>query len=74
MPCLFRDSGVWPLLSCIGNLVSQKTRIVKCGVFRTGELVSATITVYLRPMSKYIAPSSSVTSKILQYSILSVIL
>ena len=51
MTCLVIDSGVFPPLSYIGILVSQLTRLVECGVFRMGELVSATITVYLRPMS-----------------------
>ena len=52
MPCLVIDSGVWPHMSCIGTFVSQNTRLVECGVVRTGEPVSATITVYLRPTSK----------------------
>ena len=73
MPCFVIDSGVWPPLSCIGALVSHNIRLVECGVVRMGEPVSATIAIYLRRMRKLIAPSSSVTSKILQYSILSVI-
>ena len=52
MPCFVIDSGVWPPLSCIGALVSHNIRLVEYGVVRMGELVSATITVYLRPMSK----------------------
>ena len=52
MPCIVRDSGMWPPLSCIGTLVSHKVRLVECGVVITGDLVSATITVHLRPMSK----------------------
>ena len=65
---------MWPPLSCIGTLVLQDMRLVECGVARMGEPVSVTIIVYLRPMSKLISPSSSVTSKILQESIPSVIL
>ena len=52
MLCLVRDSGVWPPLYFIGTLVSHKARLMKCGLVRTGEPVSAIITVYLRPMSK----------------------
>ena len=52
MPYLVRYSGVWPLLYCVGTLVSQKTRLVECGIFRTGELVFVTITVPLRYTSK----------------------
>ena len=65
---------MWPPLSSIGTLVSQNTRLVECGVVIMGEPVSVTITVYLRPRSQLISPSSSVTSKILQDSIISVIL
>ena len=50
-------------MSCIGTLVSKKTILVECGVVRMREPVSATITVYFIPMSKWISPSSSVTSK-----------
>ena len=73
MPFLVIDSGVWQPLSFIGTLFLQKTRIVECGVVIMGEPVSATITVYSRPISKLIYPSSSVTSNFLQESILSVI-
>ena len=52
MPCLVRDSGVYKTMSFIGDLVSHKTRIVECGVVRMGGLVYATITIYLRFMSK----------------------
>ena len=74
MPCLVRYRVAWTYRSCVWTFVSQKTRILEFGVIRMGYMVYATITVYLRPMSKWIAPSSSVTSKILQDSILSVIL
>ena len=52
MPCIVRDIIVWPPLSCIGTLVSQKTGLVECGMVIIGEPVSATITVYLISMSK----------------------
>ena len=52
MPCIVRDSGVWPPMSYIGTFGSQKTMIVEYGVVRMGDTVSATITVYLIPMSK----------------------
>ena len=52
MPCLVRESRVWPPLYSIGNMVSHKTRLVACGVVRTGVPVSNTITVYMIPMSK----------------------
>ena len=55
------------------GLDSQNTRLVECGVVRMGEPVSTTNTLYFIPMSKLIAPSSSVTYKVLQDSILSVI-
>ena len=57
MPCIVIESGVWPPLSFIGPLVSQKTRLVERGVVRMGDLVSAIITLYLRLMSKLISPS-----------------
>ena len=53
MPYLIRYIGVWPLVFFVGNLVSPKTRIVECGIFRTREPVSATITVYMRFTSKW---------------------
>ena len=56
------------------GLDSQNTRLVECGVVRMGEPVSTTTTLYFIPMSKLIAPSSSVTSGILQDSIITVIL
>ena len=43
-------------------LLSQKTRLVECGVFRMGDPVSVTITVHLRFISKLIDPSSSVSN------------
>ena len=73
MPCIVKDSGVCLSLSCIGTLVLNNTRIVECVIVIMGDTGSATNTVYLRPMSKWITPSSSVTSKILQDSIFSVI-
>ena len=50
MPCLVRDSVVWTPLSFIGTLVSHNTILVECGVVRMGGTLSATITVYMRPM------------------------
>ena len=44
------------------TLVSQKTRLVDCGIFRMGDMGSVSVNVHLRPMSKLIASSSSVTS------------
>ena len=52
MPCIVRYSGMWPLLSCVGTLVSQNTRLAECVIFRMEELIFFTITVHLRPMSK----------------------
>ena len=74
LSCLVRYHGMCSSLSCIGTLVSQKTRLVECGVVRMWETESSTITVYLIPMSQWMAPLSSVTSKILQDSILSIVL
>ena len=71
IPCLVRDSAVLPPLHFIGTLVSKKTGIVECVVVRMVELVYATITLYLRTISKWISPSSSFTFKLLQDSILS---
>ena len=46
------------------TLVSHKTRIVECGVFRIGDPGSATIILHFIFMSKWIVPSSSVNPKI----------
>ena len=55
------------------KMVSHKTKLVEYGVFWMGGAGSVTITIYLIFMSKWIATSSSVTSKILLDSILTVI-
>ena len=39
------------------TLISQKTRLVECGVFRMGDVGSVTIPVHLRHMIDWIAPS-----------------
>ena len=52
MPCLVRDSIVWPPLPSIGTLVSHNRRLTECGVVRTEEPISATMNVYLIHMSK----------------------
>ena len=38
MPCLVRDRVMWPPLSCIGALVSQKTRLLECDVVESFQL------------------------------------
>ena len=54
--------------------VLQKTRLVECGVFITEDTRYATITVHSIIIIKWIATSSSVTSKIVLDSIILVIL
>ena len=47
---------------------------MECGIFLMGYMVSTTITVHFRFISKLIAPSQSVHSNIVLYSVFSVIL
>ena len=38
IPCLVRNRGMWPPLSCIGALVSQKTRLLECDVVESFQI------------------------------------
>ena len=49
---IVRDHGVWPPPPFIETLVSQKKRLVECGVVRMGGPVFTTFTAYLIPTSQ----------------------
>ena len=53
MPCLVRNSGVWPLISCVSALVLQNTRLAECVIFRMEDMGSVTITLHLRHRIKF---------------------